>query len=45
MEKEELTKLLQEAEKGHAEYEKTLGKRDEEWAEWYAKYILNKLNT
>lgn len=41
--KEKLAKLLREAEMAHAEYEEKLGKRDENWPEWYAKYIIEKL--
>tara|TARA_B100000745_G_scaffold300603_1_gene255857 strand:- start:12971 stop:13114 length:144 start_codon:yes stop_codon:yes gene_type:complete len=42
--KEELAKLLKEAEAAHAEHEKELGKRDDAWPTWYANYIVNKLN-
>ncbi|WP_187146411.1 hypothetical protein [Thermococcus sibiricus] len=41
--KEKLAELLREAEKAHAEYEKRLGKRDENWPEWYAEYIIKRL--
>ncbi|WP_156300709.1 hypothetical protein [Thermococcus sp. EP1] len=41
--KEKLIQLLKEAETAHAEYEKKLGKRDENWPEWYAEYIIEKL--
>ena len=44
MTKEQLAILLREAEAAHAEYEKTLGKRDDAWAEWYADYIIKKIN-
>jgi hypothetical protein len=40
---ERLAGLLREAEAAHGEYEKTLGHRDDNWPEWYAKYILEKL--
>jgi len=43
MTKEALATLLHEAEKAHAEYEKTLGKRDAAWAEWYADYMIRKI--
>ena len=35
--------LLREAEAAHGEYETTVldGVRDEEWAEWYAAYLLD----
>ena len=41
--KEELATALRQAEQAHAEYEKTLGKRDEDWPAWYAEFIVNKL--
>ena len=41
--KEELAELLREAEKAHAEYEKKLGERDEDWPIWYAEYILKRV--
>lgn len=41
--KERLAELLREAERVHAAYEKILGKRDEDWPEWYAAYIADKL--
>ncbi|HLZ61047.1 MAG TPA: hypothetical protein VKR06_29200 [Ktedonosporobacter sp.] len=41
--KEGLTDLLKEAEKAHGEYEKTLGHRDDEWAVWYAGFIVDRL--
>ena len=40
---EELAGLLQEAERAHGEYEKELGRRDDDWPSWYADYILTKL--
>lgn len=40
--KEELTSLLQEAEKAHAEYEYALGHRDDDWATWYADFIIRR---
>jgi len=45
MTKEELTRLLREAEKAHGQYEKEElgGARDEEWAAWYAEFIVNAL--
>jgi hypothetical protein len=39
----ELAELLREAERAHGEYEKTLGRRDEDWPSWYANYILERL--
>ena len=41
--KEELARLPREAEQAHAEYERGLGQRDEDWPSWYAGYILDKL--
>ena len=43
--KEELTRLLQEAEAAHGAYEKEElgGVRDEQWPAWYAEFIVNKL--
>ena len=45
LDKEKLTKLLEQAAKAHHKYEtKTLkGKRDEEWAKWYADFIVGKI--
>ena len=41
---EDLATLLREAERAHAEYERELGSRDEDWPSLYAGYILDKLN-
>ena len=43
--KEELTALLREAEAAHGKYEteELGGVRDEEWAAWYAEFIVNAL--
>jgi hypothetical protein len=43
--KEELTRLLKEAEAAHGKYEaeELGGERDEEWAAWYAEYIVKAL--
>ncbi len=41
--KEELARLLREAERAHAEYERELGRRDEDWPSWYAGWILETL--
>jgi hypothetical protein len=40
--KEALAQLLREAEKAHAQYESTLGHRDEDWPTWYAEFIINR---
>ena len=42
---EQLASLLREAEKAHGEYERTLGHRDDDWPDWYAAYIVQKLKT
>ncbi len=41
--KAELARLLREAEQAHAEYERGLGRRDEDWPSWYAGWILEQL--
>ncbi|MGH3041957.1 MAG: hypothetical protein ACRDNG_09520 [Gaiellaceae bacterium] len=41
--REELARLLREAEQAHAEYERELGSRAEDWPGWYADYILRRL--
>jgi hypothetical protein len=41
--KEDIEKLLREAEKAHGEYEQNLGKRDDNWPSWYAEFIVKKL--
>jgi hypothetical protein len=43
--KEELARLLREAEAAHGAYEKEElgGVRDEDWPSWYAEYIVNAL--
>ena len=40
---ERLAELLREAEKAHAEHEKELGRRDDDWPSWYAAFILERL--
>lgn len=40
---EELAALLREAERAHGEYERELGRRDDDWPAWYADYILRTL--
>ncbi len=42
---EELTAALKSAELAHATFEKNIlgGKRDENWAKWYAEYIITYL--
>jgi hypothetical protein len=43
--KEELARLLREAEEAHGRYEQEElgGERDEDWPAWYAEYIVNAL--
>ena len=41
--KEDLEKLLREAEKAHGEYELKLGQRDDNWPSWYAEFIVKRL--
>ena len=41
--KDKLARLLREAEQAHAEYEKELGRRDEDWPAWYAGWIVDQL--
>jgi hypothetical protein len=40
---ERLAELLREAESAHAEYERQLGRRDDDWPAWYARFILERL--
>ena len=40
---ERLAELLREAEAAHEEYERELGRRDDDWPSWYARYIVDKL--
>jgi hypothetical protein len=43
--KEDLARLLREAEEAHGRYERDElgGERDEQWADWYADYVVNAL--
>jgi hypothetical protein len=43
--KEELARLLREAEKAHGQFEKEKlgGERDADWPSWYAEFIVNAL--
>lgn len=38
-----LERLLRQAERAHAVYEKKLGVRDEDWPRWYAAYLAERL--
>lgn len=40
---DELADLLRDAETAHASFEESLGRRDDDWPKWYAKYILDNL--
>jgi hypothetical protein len=40
---ERLEALLREAEAAHGEYERELGRRDDDWPAWYARYIARQL--
>lgn len=40
---EDLTTLLMEGEASHAMHEKQLGRRDKNWAAWYASFIVERL--
>ena len=39
-----LEALLKEASVAHHNYEKQRGERDDEWAAWYADYIIERLS-
>jgi len=39
-----LAVLLREAERAHADYERSLGHRDDKWPDWYAAYIAERLS-
>ncbi len=41
--REDLARLLREAAQAHAEYERELGERDEDWPSWYAAWIADRL--
>ncbi len=43
VDQETLARLLREAEAAHAEFEKQLGRRDDDWPSWYARYIVDRL--
>ncbi len=42
--RQRLAVLLREAERAHGEYEKSLRHRDDDWPDWYAAYIAERLN-
>jgi hypothetical protein len=37
----DLANAMRRAEAAHGEHEKRLGKRDENWADWYAEYMAH----
>ena len=39
---EELENLMKKAEEEHKNYESQLGKKDDDWPVWFAKYIIKK---
>lgn len=41
---DKLAILLRDAEKAHRKYQKDLGILDENWPDWYAKFIVSKLD-
>lgn len=43
--KADLAILLEEAKKAHAAYESLLGSKDDDWAQWYADFILKKVRS
>lgn len=38
-----IEEFLRQAEKAHAQFERELGHKDANWAEWYAEYIYTQL--
>jgi hypothetical protein len=40
-----LAQLLRDAEAAHATYEQQTGTRDENWPAWYARYIVERLQS
>jgi len=40
---ERLAELLRAAERAHGEYERELGRRDDDWPTWYAQFIVQRL--
>ena len=40
---ERLEQLLRGAEEAHGAYERELGRRDDDWPAWYARWIVERL--
>lgn len=38
-----LARLLRDAETAHGEYERSLGRSDDDWPDWYAQYLVDHL--
>jgi hypothetical protein len=43
--RQRLAALLREAERAHGEYETSLGRPDDDWPDWYAAYIAERLGS
>ena len=43
--REVLAQLLRDAERAHHDYEQSTGERDDDWASWYADYLLDRLGS
>lgn len=43
--RQRLAVLLRQAERAHGEYETRLGRRDDDWPDWYATYIADRLGS
>jgi hypothetical protein len=42
--RQRLAVLLREAERAHGDYETSIGHRDDDWPDWYAAYIAERLS-
>lgn len=45
MDKDKLSRLLKDAQIAHHEYETMLGHADENWADWYAQFVLDNIGS
>lgn len=43
LDEEKLEELLSRAHRAHIDYEEQLGHDDDEWATWYAEFIMSEL--